>query len=244
MQQPPPIQGAGGPARDLGTEAPPVTRKEPSTPSQEPHSQRGSGAAQELRSDAQHVGSTVKDRIHSTVDNRKGDAVGQTRSAANAIHRVAGEMDEGAPAWLKSAFQQGADQLQRFSETLEQKDSRQLMSDVQNFARERPALFLGGCAAAGFAFARVFKAGGEQPQQSRQFDEGQPFGDGAQDFGRGDTGNRQTDEDPRAGESRPFMAQPETAPPSSRLNRMEDDPLTLGSGGDGGIRIPSEGDYR
>ena len=232
MQQPP-VSGAGS-AHDPGSEAQPFgTRTEPSTVSQQPSSESG-GVAQELRSDAQQIGSTAKDRIHSAVESRKSDAAGQARSAANAIQRAAGELDQGAPAWLRSAFQQGADQIQRFAETLEQKDSRQLMSEVQSFARERPALFLGACAAAGFAVSRVFKAGGEQ-QQSKRFDRSQPWGN-EQNFQQGETlGSR---------ESPQFMARSETASPNSTSNRVGDDPLTLGTGGDGGVRIPSEGDYR
>jgi len=242
MQQPP-IQGAGGSAHDLGAESQSFgARTEPSSASQEPSSQRGSGVAQELRSDAQQIGSTAKDRIHSAVDSRKGDAAGQARSTANAIHRAAGELDEGTPAWLRSAFERGADQIQRFAQTLEQKDSRQLIGEVQSFARERPALFLGACAAAGFAVARVLKAGGEQEHQS--FDQSQPWGDGERDFGRGDAFGQQLDEELPRAESGPFVAGPKAQSPLSSSNRTEDDPLTLGTGGESGVRIPSEGDYR
>jgi hypothetical protein len=79
-----------------------------------------------------------------------------------------GELDEGAPAWLKATFQQSADQIQKFADALEQKDSRQLLNEVQTFARERPGAFLGACAAAGFAAARIFKAGGENTSSPNQ----------------------------------------------------------------------------
>ena len=141
------------------------------------------GAADELRSDAQQLTSKAADRIHSEVDARKGNAAEQARSVSSAIQTASGQLDESAPTWLKSAFQQGADQIQRFAETIEQKDSRQILNEVQNFARERPALFLGACAAAGFAAARIFKASGEE-QASQQFghtgrrDADQPWGEG------------------------------------------------------------------
>jgi hypothetical protein len=146
------------------------------------------GAADELRSDAQQLTSKAANRIHSEVDARKGNAAEQAKSVSNAIQTAGGQLDESAPTWLKSAFQQGADQIQRFAETIEQKDSRQIVNEVQNFARERPALFLSACAAAGFAAARIFKAGGEE-QTSRQFrqtgriDEIQPWGDSEEAVG-------------------------------------------------------------
>lgn len=155
---------------------------------QQPPTQGTGGATDELRSDAQQLTSRTANRIYSEVDARKGNAAEQAKSVSNAIQTAAGQLDESAPTWLKSAFQQGADQIQRFAETIEQKDSRQILNEVQNFARDRPALFLGACAAAGFAAARIFKAGGEE-QASQQFgqtghiDEDQPWGDSEGGFG-------------------------------------------------------------
>ena len=129
---------------------------------QEPSTPGAGGDTSELRSDAQKISSTAANRIHSEVDARKGAAADQARSVSSAIERAAGELDGGAPNWLKSAFQQSADQVQRFADSLEQKDSREILNEVQSFARERPGTFLAACAAVGFAAARVLKAGGEQ----------------------------------------------------------------------------------
>jgi ElaB/YqjD/DUF883 family membrane-anchored ribosome-binding protein len=126
------------------------------------------GSSSELRSDAQELGNSAKERVLSEADARKGAAATQVKSVSSAIQRAAGELDDGAPDWLRSAFQQGADQIQRFADALEQKDSRQLVGEVQSFARERPGAFLGACAAAGFAAARILKAGGEQQGTSSQ----------------------------------------------------------------------------
>jgi hypothetical protein len=122
-------------------------------------SQGTGGAGGELRSDAQQVKNSAANRVHSELDARKGSAANQAKSVSSAIQRAAGELDDGAPTWLKSTFQQGAEQIQRFADALEQKDSRQLVGEVQTFARERPGTFLAACAAAGFAAARIFKAG-------------------------------------------------------------------------------------
>lgn len=132
------------------------------------------GTAADLRADAKQLGSTASNRIHSELDARKGTAANQAKSLASAVDRAAGEFDEGTPQWLKSAFQQGATQVRRFADTLEQKDSRQILSDVQRLARDNPGTFLAGCAALGFAAARVFKAGAadesaRQPPQQAQF---------------------------------------------------------------------------
>ena len=138
-------------------------------------SNTGGGATGELRSDAKQLGSKAADRLHSELDSRKSTAVTQAQSVSSAIGQTANSLDDSAPDWLKSAFQQGAQKIQQFADTIEEKDSRQILDEVQSFARERPALFLGACAAAGFAAARIFKAGGEQ-QSSQQFGQSASFG--------------------------------------------------------------------
>jgi hypothetical protein len=121
----------------------------------------GAELREELRGDAETVTGTAKDRIHSEVDARKSNAAAQAKSVSSALETAAGELSD-SPAWLRSALEQGAQTLQRFAETIEQKDSRQLTRDVQRLAREHPAAFLGTCAAAGFVAARVLKAGAEE----------------------------------------------------------------------------------
>ncbi|HEY0163830.1 MAG TPA: hypothetical protein VGB39_00485 [Sphingomicrobium sp.] len=220
-----------------------------------PTNQQSTGAgdaAGELRSGAQQIGSKAADRLHSEVDARKGSAAAQAKSVSNVMQNAAGQLDEGAPAWLRSAFQQGAEQIERVADTLEQKDSRQILNEVQSFARQRPALFLGACAAVGFAASRVLKAGGEQ-QSSQQlgnteFDQSQPWGDGEAEFGRSDNFGQQFDE---ASQSRPFIAAGDSGTEgfgqggaSQSGGASADDPLILGAGGAGGSELLGRGDDR
>lgn len=141
---------------------------------QQPPNQDG-GTASALRSDAQQLGSTAASRLHSEVDARKGNAVNQAQSVSAAISQAADGLDDSSPDWLKSAFRQGAQQIQRLADGLEQKDSRQLIRDAQDFARNNPGTFLAACAAIGFAAARVLRAGGEQ-QRGGQPGEDSSFG--------------------------------------------------------------------
>ena len=113
----------------------------------------------ELLSDAKNVGSSAVNRIHSEVDTRKGEAVTQVQAVSSTIERAAETLDPNAPKWLKSALEQGAEQIKSFADTLEHNDSRQIASQVTEFAKRSPGTFLGACAAVGFAAARVFKAG-------------------------------------------------------------------------------------
>lgn len=125
-------------------------------------SENEGGTRSEMRADAQQLSSTASNRIHSELDARKGTAASQAKSVSSAIDRAAGELDESSPEWLKSTFQQAARQVQRFADTIEQKDSREIIDDVRTLARDNPGTFLAACAAAGFAAARIFKAGGSE----------------------------------------------------------------------------------
>jgi hypothetical protein len=115
---------------------------------------------EELRGDARSLADSAKQRLQSEADARKGAAATQAKSVSSALAKAASELPD-SPDWLRSAFMQGAQAVQRLADTVEQKDSRQLTRDIQRLAREHPGTFLAGCAAAGFAAARVLKAGTE-----------------------------------------------------------------------------------
>ena len=142
----------------------------------QPQSETGSGTTSELASNARQLGSSAVNRAHSEVDARKDQAVTQARSVSSAIERAADGLDEGAPAWLRSAFQQGAQQVQKLADTIEQKDSRALVQEVSNFARNSPGTFLAACAAVGFAAARVMKAGADGSDTTGSGSTGDSYG--------------------------------------------------------------------
>jgi hypothetical protein len=136
-----------------------------------------SAVSNDVRADVEHVGKSAANRIHSELDNRKGATAQQVKSLSSALGQAADGLDEGSPQWLKSAFQQGAQQVQRFADSLEQKDSRQILNEVTTMARSNPGMFLAACAGLGFAAARIFKAGPSDSFQGQsqlgQFQQGQ-----------------------------------------------------------------------
>jgi hypothetical protein len=159
----------------------------------------GAELREELRSDASTITDTAKQRLQSEVDSRKGTAAQQAKSVSSALESAADQLND-SPAWLRSTFQQGAQTLQRFADQIEQKDTRELTRDVQQLARQNPGTFLAGCAALGFAAARVLKAGAEQTSQS--------------DYGQGDYRESSYGYDQQAattaGAYDPYAAQPAT----------------------------------
>ena len=99
----------------------------------------GGGATDELRSDAKELGSKAANRLHSEVDSRKGAAVRQAQSVSSAIGKTADSLDDSAPQWLKSAFQQGAQKIQQFADTLERSPDHQPRDPEAAIPRGRPA---------------------------------------------------------------------------------------------------------
>jgi ElaB/YqjD/DUF883 family membrane-anchored ribosome-binding protein len=125
----------------------------------QPETENSKGVRDELVTGAKGVGASAVNRLHSEVVARKGDAVEQVKSVSSTIERAVSDLDDSAPSWLKSALEQGSQHLQKLADTIEQNDSRQIVDQVNQFARNSPATFLASCAAAGFAAARIFKAG-------------------------------------------------------------------------------------
>ena len=112
----------------------------------------------ELRDVAETVTGKAGERVHSEIDSRKASAATQVRNVSSALEDASTKLSDG-PAWIRSAAQHGTDALKQFADTIEHKDSRQLAADFQSFGRNRPGLFLAGCAVAGFAASRILKAG-------------------------------------------------------------------------------------
>ena len=118
------------------------------------------GTAASLKDDARQLKDTAKARLADEADSRKGQVAQGMKQVSSALDAARSDLDDSdTPDWLKSGLRRVASSVSSFADELESKDSGQLASDVRSFARDRPSIFLGACAAAGFAAARVFSAG-------------------------------------------------------------------------------------
>jgi hypothetical protein len=118
------------------------------------------GLGDELKQDAAKLGNVAGERLSSEAESHKGEIASQARSVSSALEKAAGELGgQETPDWLRSSLQQGAETLQRLADSVENKNPRELLDDFNALGRDHPGAFLGACALAGFAVARVFKAG-------------------------------------------------------------------------------------
>jgi hypothetical protein len=87
-------------------------------------------------------------------------AEGGTRPAAPAAPAAVGL--DAATRGLSELVDRAAEQVSRASDYLSDSDVKDLLHDLEGFARRRPAAFVGGSLAAGFVLARFFKSSGER----------------------------------------------------------------------------------
>lgn len=106
----------------------------------------------------QQVGAVAHDLRSRAMD----EADGQARRAAETLHGWADDLaglaenaQSDSPA--RSLAAQAADRGHRAADYLQKQGVEGVLSDVQGFARRRPAAFLGGALLAGFAVGRAVK---------------------------------------------------------------------------------------
>jgi uncharacterized protein YozE (UPF0346 family) len=114
-----------------------------------------------------------------TQKDRATDGLG---SLANTIRQSAQPLRDQQHDAVAQYVDQAADQLERLSATLRERELGELVKDAERFARRQPALFVGATFAAGFIAARFLKSSAEQAQrsqsygsQSRAYDESSRF---------------------------------------------------------------------
>jgi hypothetical protein len=143
---------------------------------------------EELSGDASRLGDTAKERAKEEAETRKQQVTQTARSTSSALGRAADELDQddSAPGWLAAAFRQTAQGIERVAGSVEGRSADQLARDLTRFARDNPTTFLAASAAAGFAAARLLRAGAEyRSENSSQggTDDSTRFDNGSSTFG-------------------------------------------------------------
>jgi hypothetical protein len=106
---------------------------------------------------ARDVANSAKDRIDAAVTQRKSLSADYIGSIAQAAGRAANEFHNDLPQ-AAEYIRQAADQIQGVADTVRERDVRDLLGEVQDFARRQPTLFFGGAVVLGFAALRFLKS--------------------------------------------------------------------------------------
>jgi hypothetical protein len=124
------------------------------------------GGGQDLLQHAKHATGEVINQVQqqagSQLTRQKESAANDLTQVVNAVRRFGESLtgEQGGPIARYAAEygDKAAQSLERFSTYIREQDPKQLMTDVQNFGRRRPALLLGGAFLLGFAGARLIKS--------------------------------------------------------------------------------------
>src|ERR671913_297486 len=86
----------------------------------------------------------VKQKANEQIDAQKSKATDSIGVIANAVRGTTGQLRNDQHDVMAQYVESVANQLDRFSSTLREKDMNALLSDARRLARRQPAIFIGG----------------------------------------------------------------------------------------------------
>jgi len=101
---------------------------------------------------------TVKQRASEQLDTQKTRATDGLSLIAGAVRQSTQNLRNEQHDGLAQYVERAADQLERFSSTIRDKDLDQLLRETRQLARRQPAIFIGGSFAVGLLAARFLKS--------------------------------------------------------------------------------------
>jgi hypothetical protein len=104
---------------------------------------------------------TVRERATAQLNTQKDRATDGLGTIAQAVRQTTGKLREDQQDMVAQYVEKAADQIERLSNNLREKDVSELLADAQRLARRQPALFIGGSFAAGLLAARFLKSSNE-----------------------------------------------------------------------------------
>ncbi len=144
------------------------------TAAAQPNQQTGGGEQGLMQHAKQATGeivNQVQGRAGSQLNRQKEAAASELSQVANAVRRIgntlSGEESGKIVQYAAEYGEKAADRIEQLSNYIREQDPKQLINDVQNFGRRRPALLLGGAFLLGFAGARLIKSSMDMGSQQQ-----------------------------------------------------------------------------
>jgi hypothetical protein len=123
--------------------------------------------ASQLGDTARQFASTAQEKVGEAVTQRKSIGADYIGSIAQATSQAAQAFDSDLPQAARY-IRQASEQIQGVADTVRERDVRELVGEVQDFARKQPTLFFGGAVILGFAALRFLKS--TPPKEASAFD--------------------------------------------------------------------------
>lgn len=106
---------------------------------------------------AKDFASTATGKVSSALNDQKAAGADYIGSIAQAVKRAAGEFEGDVPQ-AATYIRQTAEQIDNVASAVRDRDMRELIGEVTDFARRQPTLFFGGAMVLGFAALRFLKS--------------------------------------------------------------------------------------
>ncbi len=119
------------------------------------------------RSISRQVGSQTKSFLAS----RKDHIARQLHELATALRQTGNKLREEDRESIAEAADVGAAKVEQFSGYLKEQDIDEMVDKVEDFARHRPALFVGGALAAGFLLGQIFRSNSDDRTREERIPE-------------------------------------------------------------------------
>lgn len=107
----------------------------------------------------------VAEKAQSTFENARANVTEQLTAVSRAIEQATNTLAQEQQSGLSKKIEPYVEKAKSASQYLENKTPRELKDDLDQFARQRPAWFLGGAFVAGFFGARFLKSSAEKTEQ-------------------------------------------------------------------------------
>src|SRR3712207_3661081 len=129
----------------------------------------GQGTMEKAQQLAGQVQQKATQRVESGLSRGKTQAAETLRTVADSLLNTGQQLRERDQEPVSRYVDQFADRVQRFSNYLQSTDVSEIVDSTEDFARRRPALFLGGAFALGLLGARFLKSSRRQVESRGQF---------------------------------------------------------------------------
>ncbi len=123
-----------------------------------------SETAAAAKEQAKRTASQVGEQAKQTVDSRMSDVAHEIGSVADAVRQTSSEIG-GESQTLSKYGDRLAEQLEGISSYLNEKGVEDVLTDLQDFARRKPVVFLGGAFMLGIMAGRFVRSSGERYHQ-------------------------------------------------------------------------------
>ena len=144
-----------------------TTTSDPTTPTRQ--------VADQMKQSTSDVTEQAKQTVTAQIATRKDQAAQGLSTVSSSMRQMGDNLRQNEQTSSYAQYvHQAADQVDRFSGYLQNREPRQIMYDAESWARRNPALFLGSAFALGLLASRFLRSGmGGQSQASRSWQSGQ-----------------------------------------------------------------------